>query len=96
MELKSGWKDKLNDLVNTCQGELKKTTEIGKKMFSAGKENVQLTETYEKLGKLVFKDLDEGSLQWENEEASEYCAEIKNLVSKLEQLETDVKNIKES
>jgi len=83
-------------LVNTCQGELKKTTEIGKKMLSAGKENAQLTETYEQLGKLVFEALDDGSLKWENEEAAHCSEEIKNLISKLEKLESEVKDIKKS
>ena len=96
MEDKSGWKDKFNNLFNTCQGEIKKTTEIGKKMLSAGKENAQLTETYEKLGKLVYKALDSGSLKWENQEAADHCKEIKGLITKLEKIESDVKDIKGS
>ena len=96
MELKSGWKDKLNDLVNTCQDELKKTTEIGKKMLSAGKENAQLTETYETLGKLAYKALEEGSLQWESKEALGHVDEIKVLIAKLKELEAEVDTIKKS
>ena len=63
MEQKPQWREKLNGLFNTCQGELKRTAEIGKKMLTASKENTHLNEKYEELGKIVFKG-------WE---AKEFC-----------------------
>ena len=35
MEKQPDWKDRFNDIVQTCQDEIKKTTEIGKKMLTA-------------------------------------------------------------
>ena len=35
--MQSPWKNRVQEMLNICQEELKKTTEIGKKMISASK-----------------------------------------------------------
>ena len=45
------WKNKVQDILHTCQEELKRTTEIGKKMLSASSTNSELHSAYEELGR---------------------------------------------
>ena len=55
------WKNKFNDLLNTCQTELKKTTQIGMKMLSASQSNAKLHETYEALGLWLKEAIENGA-----------------------------------
>jgi methyltransferase-like protein len=96
MERKSQWKQKLNNILDTCQGELKRTTQIGKKMLAAGKENAQLNDIYESLGKHIYESIEAGKLNIEDQKVSEMCSSIEGLKSHLEQLENEVKDIKKS
>lgn len=88
------WKSKINDIINTCQQELKKTTQIGSKMLSASQSNSKLCESYEELGRLVCKSVDNGDLGWENERAQELMGIISTTEKELASLEEDVQNIK--
>lgn len=88
------WVDKFNELVNTCQAEFKRTTEIGKKMVSASQSNAQLQEEYQKLGKIVAKALKKGELTWENEKVHELVDLIDNLKKELKGFEKDVQDLK--
>lgn len=88
------WVDRFNDMVNTCQNEFKRTTEIGKKMLSASQSNSQLQDEYQKLGKLVAKALKKNDLKWENEKASEILLEIDQLKGQLKGFEKEVQDLK--
>jgi RNA processing factor Prp31 len=88
------WVDKFNELVNTCQAEFKRTTEIGKKMVSASQSNAQLQEEYQKLGKIVTKALKNGELTWENKKVHELVDLIDNLKKELKGFEKDVQDLK--
>ncbi|MBG60568.1 MAG: hypothetical protein CME67_01500 [Halobacteriovoraceae bacterium] len=90
------WKAKFNDLVQSCQTELKRTTQIGMKMLTASQSNVQLKETYENLGRLVKDCIDSNELNWDNPQAKQMLEKIQTLQSELEELEEDVQNIKKS
>jgi hypothetical protein len=94
MEHKSPWKEKLDVLVNTCQDELKKTAEIGKKMLSASRENSLLSDAYEKLGKYTFEAMKNKDLKWDDEKANQTVTDIVECLEKLENIESDVQNIK--
>ena len=96
MERKSHWKDKLNGLLDTCQVELKRTAKIGKKMLTAGKENSQLNEVYEELGKKTYRALEEGTLTWDDPQVKETRETISALILRLEQIESEMQDIKES
>ena len=47
MDKNPNWSKKFIQVLQHCQDELKKTTEIGKKMISASKTNSELHELYE-------------------------------------------------
>ena len=90
------WKAKFNYLVNTCQSELKKTTKIGMKMFSASQSTTKLHETYELIGKMV-KDLhDEGKIEIKDEKVLELMEITNELHKELDSYEQDVQEIKKS
>lgn len=88
------WKGKINDLVNTCQSELKKTTKIGMKMISASQSNTQLHEGYESLGKWLFQEVEAGSISIDNEDILKVISKIKELEVQLKDYEQEVQDIK--
>ena len=90
------WKTKLNDIVNTCQSELKKTTQIGMKMLSASQSNSELHDTYEALGRLLKEGIENQTINLENEEIDILIAKANKLEADLEGLESEVQNIKKS
>ena len=85
------WRLKLNDLVQTCQSELKKTTQIGLKMISASQSNIQLHEIYENLGKWLMAEVVSGRIKIEDEKIEELISRVKDLESELEGFEKDVR-----
>ena len=94
MEKQPDWKDRFNDIVQTCQDEIKKTTEIGKKMLTASKANTQMNESYEELGHLAFKAIEKGELTWDHMRVQELISKIKTCEQDLESIEKDVSEIK--
>lgn len=88
------WVDKFNELVNTCQAEFKRTTQIGMKMVSASQSNAQLQEEYQKLGKMVAKGMKKGDLKWENEKVAELLEQIDRLKGELKGFEKEVQDLK--
>lgn len=88
------WKERVQELFQTCSDEIKRTTEIGKKMLSASKTNTSLHESYEELGKLVASALENDSLKWDEPKAQELLNTIKNCQKDLETLEDEVNKIK--
>lgn len=87
--------NKLQDLVQTFQGELKKTTQIGMKMISASQSNSELKESYEQLGILVVQAIKNDDLKWENKETHRLIKKIDNLKKQLTSLEDDLHTIKQ-
>lgn len=90
------WKTRFNDMVQSCQNELKRTTQIGMKMLSASQSNAQLHETYEQLGRLVKNAMATSDLSWDNPEAKELAQKIEKLEKELEGLEAEVQTIKKT
>jgi hypothetical protein len=64
MQKQHGWQSKFQEILQTCQDEVKRTTEIGKKMLSASKTNTSLHEAYEELGHLAASSIESGELKW--------------------------------
>ena len=60
------WKSKFQEMMQVCQEELKKTTEIGKKMLTASKANSDLKEAYEELGIYIVAETRKGNLNLEH------------------------------
>lgn len=94
MERNQQWKNKVQELFNTCQEELRRTTEIGKKMLSASKTNGALHEAYEELGQLVARALENNELKWENSRVAELLNTIQKCQEDLEVIEGEVNKIK--
>ena len=92
--MQSQWKNRMQEMLNICQEELKKTTEIGKKMINASKASTELHETYELLGHHVLKAIKDGSLEWEDIEAQRLVKLIEKKESALEEMEGEVRDIK--
>jgi phosphatidate phosphatase PAH1 len=89
------WKLKFNDLIQTAQSEIKKTTQIGIKMLSASQSNAKLHETYEDIGKWYVDKFNSGELKTEDEKIINLVGQVKELQEQLEGFEKDVQDIKE-
>lgn len=94
MQRQPHWRSKFNEIVQVCTDELKKTTEIGKKMLNASKTNSNLHEAYEELGVLVTKALEKEQLNWDNPRAHELIKKIQKCQSNLSDIESEVNKIK--
>ncbi len=94
MNRNADWKVKFNEIIQVCQGEFKKTTDIGKKMLSASKTNATLHESYEELGMLLAKAIKEGELSWDNPRVNEILKTINGCEKDLEKMEEEVNNIR--
>lgn len=92
----SDWKNKFQDLVNSCQVELKKTTQIGLKMLSASQSNALLHESFEELGRIVYEQLKNDKLDLKSEGIKELIGKISKLEHELELCEDEVQKIKSS
>lgn len=94
MQRQPHWRSKFNEIVQVCTDELKKTTEIGKKMLNASKTNSCLHEAYEELGVLVAKAMEKKQIDWDNPRAKELLKTIKHCKSNLNDIENEVNKIK--
>lgn len=88
------WTSRFQELVQACQTELKKTTQIGMKMLSASQSNTHLKELYEELGQLAVQELNAKNLTWVNDEVTSICEKITHLREELKKFEKDVQDIK--
>jgi hypothetical protein len=92
--MQSPWKNRVQEMLHLCQEELKKTTEIGKKMINASKTNSELHEAYELLGQEILKDLKKNKVEWDNPEALKLIHLIEKKEGELEKMEGQVREIK--
>ncbi len=90
----SNWRIKVHELLQTCQGELKRTTEIGKKMLSASKTNSHLHDAYEELGVLAAKAIREQGLAWDDPKVQALIKQIDDCERELETVEKEVDKIR--
>jgi len=88
------FKNRFQELIQACQVELKKTTQIGMKMLSASQSNSLLNEYYENLGRMAAKAVKNNEIDWKNEKVQDLVAQIEALKSELSNLENDVQTIK--
>ncbi len=88
------WGNRFQELLQACQTELKKTTQIGMKMLSASQSNAQLHEEHEALGMLVVQAIKSGELSWGNETVKSIIENIDKLKEELHTYEEQVQNLK--
>ena len=94
MQKNQQWKDKVQELFQVCQKELKKTTKIGKKMLSASKTNTNLHEAYEEIGRLAAKAIKDKDINWDNPRVEELIDIVENCKDDLNSFESEVNKIK--
>ena len=94
MENQSPWKARVQEILNVCQDELKRTTQIGKKMISASKTNTSLHESYEELGQLLVKALEKGEIEWDNLRVQSLIKKVKECEKNLDSIESELNKIK--
>lgn len=90
----SNWKNKVHGILNICQDELKRTTEIGTKMISASKINNEVKSKYEEIGRLVAKSYNQGEQDHLQASVRALIEKINELESELKGFESQVKNLK--
>ena len=87
-------KHKMQEFINACQNELKKTTRLGIKMLSASRANTELHESYEILGRITARAIRAGELEWRDGRVKILLNDIKELEEILERCEEEVVEIK--
>lgn len=90
------WRSNFKKIYEMCQGELKKTTALGKKMYSASQTNSGLADAYQELGELVVKALQSGELQWDDPKVKDLVEKIESYKNELEKIEKDLHKIKKT
>ena len=88
------WKTKVQNIFNLCHDELKKTTEIGKKMLSASSTNSDLHSAYEELGHHIKKQIESEALNIDDQKVHDLIRRIKEKEETLEEIEQEVRKIK--
>jgi hypothetical protein len=75
------WRKKALGVLQACESELRRTTAIGMKMIQASKANSDLHDTYEELGRIVAKMIEDGELDCSS-------MRVRSLITKARELET--------
>ena len=94
MDNNPNWSKKVMQVLQHAQEELKKTTEIGKKMISASKTSSELHDAYEVLGKYVYNALKQDTLKLEDPKLGDFVEKIDDLQEELGDIESEVNKIK--
>ena len=88
------WKVRVQEILRVCQSEIKRTTEIGKKMILAGKTNTSLHQAYEELGALVVEELKAERLEWKHPRVQSILDTIGTCEKNLKNIEKEVNEIR--
>jgi len=88
------WKRKVHHFFRDCQSELKRTTEIGRKMLSASKTSTTLREAYEELGQILEKEIDKGNKSFSHPRIMDLLAVVKACKNDLEHIEGEMNRIR--
>ncbi|MBY0413410.1 MAG: hypothetical protein K2Q18_04565 [Bdellovibrionales bacterium] len=94
MKKRSQLKGKFNFWLLNFHKEIMKTTAIGKKMLTAGRTNAHLKDTYEELGRLLERGVENGDVDWDSPKMRALLHTIKACKKDLEEIERKMNNIK--
>jgi hypothetical protein len=94
MKKRSNLKVKFNFWWLNFHKELLKTSAIGKKMLTAGRTNAHLKDTYEELGRLLERGVENGEVDWDSPKMRALLHTIKACKKDLEELERKMNKIK--
>lgn len=94
MKKRSQLKGKLNFWLLNFHKELMKTSAIGKKMLTASRTNAHLKDTYEELGRLLERGVENGEIDWDSPKMRALLHTIKACKKDLEEIERKMNKIK--
>lgn len=94
MKKKSKLKGKFNFWLLNFHKEIMKTSAIGKKMLTASRTNAHLKDTYEELGKLLERGVENGEVDWDSPKMRALIHTIKACKRDLEDIELKMNRIK--
>ncbi len=94
MKKRSNLKHKFNFWFLNVHKELMKTSAIGKKMLTASRTNAHLKETYEELGRLLERGVENGEVDWDSPKMRALLHTVKACKRDLEEIEGKMNKIK--
>ena len=94
MKKRSKLKGKFNFWLLNFHKEIMKTSAIGKKMLTASRTNAHLKDTYEELGKLLERGVENGEVDWDSPKMRALIHTIKACKRDLEDIELKMNRIK--
>jgi hypothetical protein len=94
MKKRSQLKGKFNFWLLNVHKEIMKTTAIGKKMLTASRTNAHLKDTYEELGRLLERGVENGEVDWDSPKMRALLHTIKACKKDLEEIERKMNKIK--
>lgn len=94
MKKRSKFKGKFNFWLLNFHKEIKKTTDIGKKMLMASRINTHMKDTYEELGRHLERGVDNGEVDWDSPKLRALLHSIKACKKDLEEIERKMNSIK--
>ncbi|MBC7430331.1 MAG: hypothetical protein H7336_17085 [Bacteriovorax sp.] len=87
-------KCRFNFWIMNFHKELMKTSAIGKKMLTASRTNAHLKDSYEELGKLLERGVENGEVDWDSPKMRALIHTIKACKRDLEDIERKMNRIK--
>jgi hypothetical protein len=94
MKKKFKLKGRFNFWLLNFHKEVMKTSAIGKKMLTASRTNSHLKDTYEELGKLLERGIENGEVDWDSPKMRALLHTIKACRRDLEDIEKKMNKIK--
>lgn len=94
MKKRSQYRSRFNFWLATMTQEFRKTTAIGKKMLTASRTNAHLKDTYEELGRLLERGVENGEIDWDSPKMRALLHTIKACKKDLEEIERKMNSIK--
>ncbi|MBC7712175.1 MAG: hypothetical protein H7177_02485 [Rhizobacter sp.] len=94
MKKQSKLKGRFNFWLLNFHKEVMKTSAIGKKMLTASRTNAHLKDTYEELGKLLERGVENGEVDWDSPKMRALIHTIKACKRDLEDIERKMNRIK--
>ena len=88
------WKKKFDDILNTGVEELKRTAAIGKNMFNASNSNSKMNDSFEEIGRTVYKLIRDGELKVEDARVNELYEQVEKCSNELSDYEKELNDIK--
>ncbi len=88
------WKKKFDEIINTCSDEIKRTAAIGKNMFNASNANSKMNESFEEIGRTVYKLIKDNKLKVEDPRVMELVSTVEKCGEDLSSYEAELNDIK--